>query len=357
LHEESVITRTVRAAPGVLGPGHLEELTQTIDFALVDAVLEETRTQERRLRLLPSRVVVYFVLALALFERCSYQAVWGKLTAGLGGLCLARPAASSLCRRLFETLAGPVGLPGQAGVFYRGLRTVAVDGTHLHVPDDPAITWRYPKRAGERLEFGYPLLRLLALIECGTRAVLAAAFGPDTAGELARAGTLLNALAATMLLLADAGFDAAEFLREVHRADRLGRHPDPAGRLRQRLWPRGARPVREHRPGVGLPAVRAVVRRGRPAHVPKRLGRHERRGATVQRLDRGHRVLPGAPDRAVEPERVLLRRGCEQPGHAAQPGGHRQRQHLLHGNPGQLYNEATGLGVPNLAKFAADLAR
>ena len=27
------------------------------------------------------------------------------------------------------------------------------------------------------------------------------------------------------------------------------------------------------------------------------------------------------------------------------------------GNPGQLYNEATGLGVPNLAKFAADLAR
>jgi hypothetical protein len=171
LHEESVITRTVRAAPGVLGPGHLEELTQTIDFALVDAVLEETRTQERRLRLLPSRVVVYFVLALALFERCSYQAVWGKLTAGLGGLCLARPAASSLCRRLFETLAGPVGLPGQAGVFYRGLRTVAIDGTHLHVPDDPAITWRYPKRAGERLEFGYPLLRLLALIRCQHRQI------------------------------------------------------------------------------------------------------------------------------------------------------------------------------------------
>jgi hypothetical protein len=44
LHEESVITRTVRTAPGVLGPGHLGELTQTIDFALVDAVLEETRT-------------------------------------------------------------------------------------------------------------------------------------------------------------------------------------------------------------------------------------------------------------------------------------------------------------------------
>jgi hypothetical protein len=226
LHQESVITRTVRAAPGVLAPGHLGELTQTIDFALVDAVLAETGTRERRRRLLPSRVVVYFVLALALFEHCSYLAVWDKLTCGLGGMPLARPAASSLCRArrrigagplraLFETLAGPVGPAGQAGVFYRGLRTVAVDGTLLHVPDDQAVTWRYPRRAGGRLEFGYPLLRLAALVECGTRAVLAAAFGPDTAGELAYSRDLLGALDPAMLLLADAYFDTAEFLRDV----------------------------------------------------------------------------------------------------------------------------------------------
>lgn len=100
-------------------------------------------------------------------------------------------------------------------MFYRGLRTVAVDGTHLHAPDDRAVTWRYPKRAGERLEFGYPLLRLLALIECGTRAVLAAAFGPEATGELPRARPLLAALDATMLLLADAGFDAADFLHDI----------------------------------------------------------------------------------------------------------------------------------------------
>jgi transposase IS4-like protein/DDE family transposase len=226
LQEESVITRVIRTAPGVLAPGHVGELTRVIDFALVDAVLAETGTAERRRRLLPSRVVVYFVLALALFERCSYQAVWGKLTRQLGGLGLAGPAVSSLCRarrrvgpaplrRLFETLAGPVGLPGQPGVFYRGLRTVAVDGTHLHAPDDPAITGRCPRRGGQRLEFGYPLVRLAALIECGTRAVLAAAFGPEATGELAYAGQLLSALDAGMLLLADAGFDAAQFLRDV----------------------------------------------------------------------------------------------------------------------------------------------
>jgi transposase IS4-like protein/DDE family transposase len=226
LQEESVITRTVRAAPGVLAPGHLGELTQVIDFALVDAVLAETGTAERRRRLLPARVVVYFVLALALFEGCSYLAVWGKLTAGLAGLPVVRPAASSLgrarrrigaepLRQLFEALAGPVGAPGQAGVSYRRLRTVAVDGSHLHAPDDPAVTWRFPRRAGEQLEFGYPLVRLVILIECGTRAVLAAAFGPEAAGELAYARPLLGALDAGMLLLADAGFDAAQFLRDI----------------------------------------------------------------------------------------------------------------------------------------------
>ncbi|NUV78207.1 hypothetical protein G6W56_29840 [Streptomyces fungicidicus] len=69
-----------------------------MDVVLVDAVIEETWSREKRLRLLPSRVVVYFVLALALFEDCSYQGVWGKLTAGLEGLPLVRPAVSSLSR-------------------------------------------------------------------------------------------------------------------------------------------------------------------------------------------------------------------------------------------------------------------
>jgi hypothetical protein len=56
------------------------------------------RAVQKRVRLLPSRVVVYFVLALALFEQCSYWAVWGGLVAGLDALGLARPCVSALCR-------------------------------------------------------------------------------------------------------------------------------------------------------------------------------------------------------------------------------------------------------------------
>ncbi|MFI6063555.1 IS4 family transposase [Streptomyces sp. NPDC051286] len=207
-------------------PGHLGELTQIVDFALVDAVLAETGAREKRVRLLPARVMVYFVLALALFERCSYRAVWGKLTAQLPAGVLVRPAVSSLARArrrlgarplklLFQTLAGPVGERGRPGVHYRGLRTVAVDGTSLHVPEDEQVTWRYPKRAGDKREFGYPLLRLLVIVECGTRALLAAAFGPEADGETVYAARLLGRLDASMLLLADVAFDSRALLEQV----------------------------------------------------------------------------------------------------------------------------------------------
>lgn len=214
------------AGPDLYAPGHLGELTQVIDPYLVDAVLAETGAREQRVRLLPARVVVYFVLALAFFERSSYTAVWGKLGAGLRGITPAVPAASSLSRarrrlgsaplcRLFEVLSGPVATPVQHESFYRGLRVVAVDGTTLSIPDEPAVTWRYPKHGGPVLEFGYPLLRLVALVECGTRALLGAAFGPDTTGELGYAGRLLGLLDDSMVLLADAYYDAHDFLQQV----------------------------------------------------------------------------------------------------------------------------------------------
>ncbi|MFC5201782.1 transposase domain-containing protein [Streptomyces kaempferi] len=55
-------------------------------FELVDAVLAETRTVQQRLRDLPSRVGVYFLLAMCLFPDVGYCLVWDKLTAGLSGM-------------------------------------------------------------------------------------------------------------------------------------------------------------------------------------------------------------------------------------------------------------------------------
>ena len=64
MQQQSAITRTITVAAGVFAPGHLGELTQILDFDLVDAVVAETGTVQRRVRLLPSRVLVFFVLAM-----------------------------------------------------------------------------------------------------------------------------------------------------------------------------------------------------------------------------------------------------------------------------------------------------
>jgi Insertion element 4 transposase N-terminal len=77
------LTRAVTVAAGVFAPGHLGELTRYLPFELVEDVLAQTRTMQQRLRELPSRTGVYFVLALGLFPRIGYARVWAKLCAGL----------------------------------------------------------------------------------------------------------------------------------------------------------------------------------------------------------------------------------------------------------------------------------
>ncbi len=63
----------------MFAPGHLGELIQIVPFEMVDAVLAERGAVQRRLRKLPARVVVYLLLAAALFEGCGYPAVWSRL--------------------------------------------------------------------------------------------------------------------------------------------------------------------------------------------------------------------------------------------------------------------------------------
>src|SRR5260370_29714699 len=113
----TAVTHAVTVAEGIFGPGHLGELTQYLPFELVDDVLEQTRTMQRRLRVLPSRAGVYFVLALGMFPHLGYVRVWGKLTAGLAGLEVPRPSEKALrdLRRRLGPAPPPARVEGVAG--------------------------------------------------------------------------------------------------------------------------------------------------------------------------------------------------------------------------------------------------
>ncbi|MGW0789831.1 IS4 family transposase [Streptomyces sp. NPDC002911] len=233
----------------MFAPGHIGELTRIVPFEMVDEVLATTRAVQRRVRLVPARVTVYLLLAGALFAELGYRQVFDRLCAGLAGQASARPSGSALrqarqrlgaapLRALFDLVRGPVATVA-AQTRWRGLLVVAVDGTLLSVPDTPENLTVFAKQRCNHGSGGYPQVRLAALVACGTRAVIGAAFGPSTTGELEYADRLTDDLRAGMLLLGDRNFAAAALLNRFAAtgADLLvrcksGRRLPPVARCR-----------------------------------------------------------------------------------------------------------------------------
>ena len=207
-------------------PGHLGELPQIVPFEMVDAVLAETRTLQQRTRVLPSRVVVYLLLAAALFAECGYRQVWARLVAGMGPSAAATPSAAALAsarrrigsaplRELFGLLATPAAGPGTKGTWWRGRLVCAIDGTMLCCPDTAANLAVHRKGGSNNGGTGYPMIRLLALVACGTRTLLGATFGPTSRGETRYAADLLPVLGPGMIVLGDRNFAAADLIAQI----------------------------------------------------------------------------------------------------------------------------------------------
>jgi len=197
-------------------------LTRSFPPALVDEIVAGQRRTEQRSRLLPARLVVYYVIALALFASDAYEEVMRRLVAGLawtsggrGGWQVPSSAAISKARArlgpevlaaLFERVAVPVADTGTAGAFYRSWRLVAVDGSTLDAPDEAANTARFGKPSNDLGKGAFPQVRLVALAECGTHALFGAAMDAITVGEQDLLRRLLGKLHAGMLVIADRNF-------------------------------------------------------------------------------------------------------------------------------------------------------
>jgi hypothetical protein len=219
----------------------LGALTHTFPPELVDRVVQATGRAEQRRRLLPARVVVYFVLALALYGHAAYEEVMRCLVEGLGWAQQARrgrrswpwwhvPGAPALAearrrlgpeplRLLFAQAARPLATKATRGAWYRHWRVMVLDGTCLDVPDSPAnqVLGRSKSGRGEGVG-AFPQVRVVGLVEAGTHAIIDAAQGPYATGEqtlarqLAREG---GPLGPGVLVLADRLFVGAELWRQM----------------------------------------------------------------------------------------------------------------------------------------------
>jgi hypothetical protein len=208
-------------------------LTRTFPPGLVDAVIADAGRQHRRQRLLPARLVVYYVLAMALFSHAGYEEVMRSLVEGLSWHSGWKshwqvPSKSAIfqararlgvepLRRLFERACVPVARASTPGAFYDRWRLVSVDGTTLDVADTPENESDFGRPGSARGEgrSAFPQLRVVALGECGTHALFGLAMGPYSDGETTLARQLLPRLSAGMLLLADRLYFSFDFWNEA----------------------------------------------------------------------------------------------------------------------------------------------
>jgi len=204
----------------------LGSLTRVFRRELVEEIIAESGRREQRSRLLPAHLVVYYVLALALFFGEGYDEVMRKLVGGLrffknwdrrwhvpstSAISQARARLGEApLKELFERVATPMAQRSTRGAWLRDRRVMAIDAVVLDMPDTPANNGEYAHYDTGRGRGAFPAVRIVALAECGTRAIVDAAIGSCDIGERQLAEGVLRSLTADMVLLADRGYYSYE---------------------------------------------------------------------------------------------------------------------------------------------------
>lgn len=194
-------------------------IAKTFPPETVRTVLAATRTASRRQRDLPAHVVVYYVIALALYMQSSTREVLRCLlegvqwlrgpsatvkVAGKSGISKARTRVGwQPLQQLHDQLVHPIAIPATKGAWYRRWRLVSLDGSTLDVADEAANAQAFGRPAASRGATAFPQLRFVALVENGTHVLFGTRCGPYAVGETTLAAEVLAGLHPGMLCLAD----------------------------------------------------------------------------------------------------------------------------------------------------------
>src|SRR4051812_10248092 len=169
--------------------------------------------------------MVWFVIALGLFCRDCYRQVFRWLQPYRKGgtprrttLCEARKRLGVAPMRLLtEQVVRLQGQPATPGAFYRGMRTMALDGFVVDVPDTPANERAFGRPGSGRAPAAFPQVRVLSLCETGSHVLWRSLIKPQARGEGTMAHYLLRSLQKDMLLLWDRNFLSYQTVAEVRQ--------------------------------------------------------------------------------------------------------------------------------------------
>jgi len=199
---------------------------------LVRQVLRDTGKESMRERALPAHVVVYYVIALALYMQVSCREVLRCLLEGLEWLSksdarvqVAGKSGISQARgrlgaepmmRLHDAVVSPVATKQTKGAWYKGWRLVSLDGSTLDVADTRANEQAFGRPGASRGSSAYPQIRFVSLVENGTHVLFGSRMDGCQTGEITLAKQVIGSLTNGMLCLADRNFFGFELWQKAH---------------------------------------------------------------------------------------------------------------------------------------------
>src|ERR1700680_3302405 len=242
--EQITMARTLAALPAgsrITDYISLGVVAKFFPVGKIHEVLEQTRRASVRERDLPAHVVVYYVIALALYMRSSYAEVLRCLlegvqwlldpsvalkVAGKSGISQARSRlGSEPLRKLYEAIVEPIATKRTKGAWYRQWRLISLDGSTLDTADTVENEKAFGRPGASRGSSAFPKIRFVALLENGTHVLWAARMSKYRTAETTLAQQVLPALRPGMLCLADRVFPGYKLWRMAARtrADLLWR--------------------------------------------------------------------------------------------------------------------------------------
>lgn len=207
----------------------------------VREILKETKRESVRERDLPAHVVVYYVIALALYMRSSYREVLRCLlegvqwllnpslavkVAGKSGISQARSRlGAEPLKKLYSATVAPIAERRTKGAWYREWRLISLDGSTLDTADTKENEKTFGRPGASRGSSAFPKIRFVALLENGTHVLWGAHMGSYATDEITLAQEVVPGLSKGMLCLADRFFPSYKLWQAAARtgADLLWR--------------------------------------------------------------------------------------------------------------------------------------
>jgi len=224
----------------------------------IRSALTQSGKSSVRERDLPAHVVMYYVIAQALFMQVSQREVLRCLLEGVrwlfgpkisikvtgkSGISQARTRLGwEPVKQLHDGVVGPIAVKKTRGAWYKSWKIVSLDGSTLDVADTQENQKAYGRPGASRGSSAYPQIRFVSLVENGTHVLFGTEMAGCSTGEITLSKSTLKRLKPGMLCLADRGFLGYELWKESQAtgADLLWRGKKHLRLERQKELPDGS---------------------------------------------------------------------------------------------------------------------